>query len=1835
MHKKLYMACLASAASLYLPASALASTVGYQFTDVAGANKSIPADEIYLNAASTIKVFVSAGIERKVRLTLTDKEGATVNTFESELVGPGDRFSFEGRSYYGVQFSIPAPAEGSYTIKSEILSTSGEVSATSENALVQDVTAPNFGEFSWSMGYGGGNAPDGLPKFSRTYARIVRLHDVIDEVSGFKSGRFESYYASGSKSGELYSSKSLEYLPELNQVVYGSGTGSDAAALIPGVINTKLRLNYILEDKAGNISTAEMFFYANSACNLPPELVAVKDPTFSGAYLNEPVFQGYRPVTSVGPTPINVNPISAVYRTPIEAWHESPGGAISGSKTFSIQSQGNVHQDDKYVYVEVSGPVNEAGLITAPNARWTNESTWKCQNFALPKPEFSADTLPPQPISLIPHIKDYGWAPEQSWGYRGDAPRDTVIDAFKLTTAARPYDQFVTGYGGRCDIPAGETTCIATINLPFNTSGTANHYNYTYPVQRTDQPAMLSRLTAVWEWDADTPTITELVSHDEQRKSLVFKVVEQFSGRTWNRVNFHSAGITAIDGSGREVQVSPTSTYSVGDETLVTVNYASIGEGDFELVAWAKDNYLNQTEKTLLSVTNDMTAPSIQVEVAESITSLNDITIRVADNMTAIPLVTEVRLQDGPANEDVFLNLREVGTNEYKLEYPVMFPSLQVGEEYVIAVSAADSQHNSASAQATFSFAPPQVGLDAGNSEVLIPASTHAFSRPDGTHAIVSSPMVLPDGSTIEGRYPIYATLRSDSDMPLRIADAVVEPGQTVTVYESYDFSQFGGRISLPVAAADNGLTGTANLLINTVAPDAPVLVTSIRSWQPDITFSGVDPVVPGLDRVELAASTDAKSCTLTTDRPTAMAGNLVSNPLCYFEWMSLPAEFYAVRSNPLSLVGYATSQGPLNIPYHVSVFDIDGSQHLLDSGSVSLTAVDPSGILSLSPERLNTPVERVIEYVDFKLKADDLNLCSLTVDSSLAASEAAAGRPTCLLEISESPEGLELYTGVNSQPGFRGQFLLPQPGTGTVEWNASVFTPNGTKVSLGQGSLDIPVVNPAPPTVELIAGSGSADELMHTPTSGGYLGDVTIVGRPTPVLIERLQNDEVVFSEILEPAGEYDIRNRFRLSAVDRPMWSFTDYTVRATYVELPELVAEGTYHVLAVPESHLRPYTLTDATEKLSTESLSVTVGMADPYDLEAGYNASEMGEWNVRLVNMLSLNNRPAITEFVKLDAEGKAEFDVNLSDIEGGNLRLMAEAQIISPVEGFSRVVYSARPDYITVLKGEAVESEIVARQVSGPAPLRLSAVLSLVDRQDYSALGDVIWEQREGTGTWVAVENNGRSADRLYQSFDAGTYELRARVLNRHSGAEFTTGTIAIQAFDVPKVTVSGPRNAFITDTVTLSVTGELAGSELSDASIAVEWSEDGGQTWVPGSNSYSLTRDEEDQILLYARARMASAPADNENSWVEVRNRVSFKPVKPPRVSITGPRVVEVEGPSSWSGESSAPMRDMDVTIGSRFLGPDGNPVDGDKLTYQPTDADLEAGYITITYQAWIEGFEDQSFNEIERRVRIWEYEWPNWGFYIRQTAAQAPAEVQIRVRSPSGSTRYIENLQVEWQMPEGAIEVENRFAESRAISVVEPGEYPIQAILTDDRGHRTVLTDTIVLAEPDPWIANFSFKESNDHRREPLTLTFRPDVSGGHPRDRIVDYRYLQDGVVVDAGRRYGEIVLGEGSHTVGLEVETQFGHVARAEETVVVSRNQMPSCSLNTSESMTGIRFYAVCDDPDGYISEYQWKVNGENVGIRSARISVTIRPDDPKPEIVLVGIDDAGAASEPVRW
>jgi len=58
------------------------------------------------------------------------------------------------------------------------------------------------------------------------------------------------------------------------------------------------------------------------------------------------------------------------------------------------------------------------------------------------------------------------------------------------------------------------------------------------------------------------------------------------------------------------------------------------------------------------------------------------------------------------------------------------------------------------------------------------------------------------------------------------------------------------------------------------------------------------------------------------------------------------------------------------------------------------------------------------------------------------------------------------------------------------------------------------------------------------------------------------------------------------------------------------------------------------------------------------------------------------------------------------------------------------------------------------------------------------------------------------------------------------------------------------------------------------------------------------------------------------------------------------------------------------------------------------------------------------------------------------------------------------------------------------------------------------------------------------------------------------------------------------------------------------------------------------AKCEDVDGDMQSYQWKVNGNELAARSYRLRLYKSTyDDIMPMIEVVGIDDAGDASDPV--
>ncbi|NMS37434.1 Ig-like domain-containing protein, partial [Vibrio parahaemolyticus] len=112
------------------------------------------------------------------------------------------------------------------------------------------------------------------------------------------------------------------------------------------------------------------------------------------------------------------------------------------------------------------------------------------------------------------------------------------------------------------------------------------------------------------------------------------------------------------------------------------------------------------------------------------------------------PKVTSIALVGGPADESVQLSWREESNGRFRLEYPVMFPSLAEGESYTLTVKAVDNQSNEATKAVVFNYKPREITLSGGfNGNMAIPAVPYEFTYADGKNIIETEPLTLSDGS--------------------------------------------------------------------------------------------------------------------------------------------------------------------------------------------------------------------------------------------------------------------------------------------------------------------------------------------------------------------------------------------------------------------------------------------------------------------------------------------------------------------------------------------------------------------------------------------------------------------------------------------------------------------------------------------------------------------------------------------------------------------------------------------------------------------------------------------------------------------------------------------------------------------------------------------------------------------------------------------------------------------------------------------------------------------------------------------------------------------------------
>lgn len=1831
--------------------SAHADLLEYSFTDTNGEVRTLTPSNKYANPVGPIKFALNAGVDRKVRISITDKDGKELSSATSGVLGAGDRISVDGREYYGAYLELPEAPEGEVNLVSQILSSTDDIVKTDIQPLSVDRSKPYIGELSQQNNVtskGNWDTSGELWLGSLSGSNLNSLSNTISAVASDNSGianvSVEVYDMSGNIVGKVSDAK-------YNSLTGLAGYAGIDKDLFPIDEIQVYKMVWRAIDVAGNTSEIEQSVALQSAFEVDIYPWAVSSPDSSELMAG---LEGYVPYQK-GMT-VHSNPVVALWRVPRELWAPyNPYG-------LGVISNGGVKvaEDEDYLYIRQEGPV-------PLNGRVTSFGSWGYAFSGDTHREIDVTLLPGTPVSpsrptIQYHYSDIGWAHGVRLIKSESLP--VTIDRIRYSVSPRDYDQIIRDSKGRsCIVKAGESDCYIEDTLHMEV-GTAGYFHMCCSEQRADNYyANIIVKESGWggarSSHPDIPSLRSepaysegfwndfyvpvLLEHDIAEGKLT-ALIELPANRAFQgKVDFGKVQLQSGD-----IVLNGSVIQSNRSDALRTYEFdlTKLPEGEHELVLFASNNTGSERQFDLGFYGLDQSPPVVELFGQSgrldqsSIGSLADITVKITDSRDESPRIVSINIAGGPANDNINLPPRKEG-DVFKIEYPIMFPSLSEGEGYTLTVVAEDAQGNQATETASFTYNPPLVSV-AGHPDgnINIPAVSYAFNRNDGTAVMVSEPLGLAGGQTLAGVYDLLVTLSSDTVNPINANGVIVQPGETATVM-AHDFSAHGGRISLAVSPVGNSIEeGISRVLVSTTAPNAPMVQATLHQWMPDVAISlNSQTPVQAITDTTISAAIRGDQCALTTSVDAAKAGDPILAPVCLLEWDSLPKGFSAkeVAGSELAmtnLVGRPLTTGVNTVGYSIYLFNKGSEKVLITQQEHSFDVRPASEAIKLELVPGDDDVYQGIQDLTYVIRSSSGTLaCDITGNETIAinAGKQWSDRPTCLVRWTRIPYGMS-DDGSRHNPQLRG--YMTHLGEEIIGWKASLFTPAGEEVVIYDVSSPLNVLAPPPIEVDLPDQPNRLNENTYAVSSqGGFVGNTTIRAVASDIKIRAMLDTQIVRNDEVMGYGQaLQIQNPINANAAT--LWSVTPYTLETSYTRMANLATKTDISLLAVPADSIQPVLMYSEYDAIDTEEYQVSVRISDVYQRNEAYSITKHGDWDIRLLQSMDDGSLEPITDWEPVNGEGVMTAAVDISDMTNQQMIIYAEARVRSPVPEYSSIRRSTGSLSLFVLSGSPLDAEISTVKLQGLAPLRASFIAKTVEHWANRSMGDVTWEISSDNGATWEEQEPGRLPQRLSHVFQAGNYLVRAHIQNRHSGAMSVTPTVEVSAFEVPKARMSGPTNVFVGDEGVYTIT-DPEGEPFNPDGYVIEWTEDRGNTWQQGGPVYSLTRETPERIQLQARIRYETAP-EHRQAYRNVRSAVSFRDIRPPRVQIIGPRRSEVGVEATWTANLRLPYPGMSHEIQGFFTLPDGQRVDAHEVLYTPTQEDFAREKSTLLFESWIDGYQDKGAHSItEYRLTFWSYDWPDWQFNVRANAIYAPADITVNLRN-LGLFKRFEELKVEWDLPQSdALEVTRDNSDmSRSFTISEPGVYTVAAHVSDARGHYSFVEVDIELLEPEAWGVDLTWTGDNQYNRAPLKVLVRPTYYGGHPRDRINSKQYVINGEVVSESGDYGRAVLGAGTHEVIMNLGTMMGRTVQGRTQVTVEKNRPPVCEISVQEGRTNWRADASCSDEDGRMSTYKWWVNGELQSISSRAISIAQwRYPEGEPIITLVGVDDSGDESAPV--
>ena len=1500
------------------------------------------------------------------------------------------------------------------------------------------------------------------------------------------------------------------------------------------------------------------------------------------------------------------------------------------------------------MFLQSSGG-NVVGVVTSKTLTNSLANTYRHIN--------SSYSEAPQAIAIWAYVAGLGtWIDEEHNMSLDDAGgSQDSITRIRARVAPRPYTQVVEPLN--CSVNPGETTCVKVVSLEYPGEGIGRHTD-SYSVRSADGTLTNGNIETDWRYDGSPAAVSfDENWHKVQENEIAIRAIDKYTNSMAIGAKVHRMQLILKDG-GSEIALDPirTSVSAVNTTENPSANvhdliysYEGVESGRYDVFLEVDDgfihangNSLNQQRvevDKLFLLDAEKPVINIVMEDASSVPTLESISVEVLDNLDVIQ-VNNIQLKGGPEQIDLPIGFREIdGHNQFKMTgYPVIRPS---SVPYTVTVEAQDESGNLTTQTASFVFNPEIVPLSSKEPEIKLPAVTHLFPRKNGTQAIYSDPVSSPDGQVANGVYEVYVKVDDSAQVGLSINGVSVSAGDWVELSGAYDFSLTDGRINMPMLAMEDGVQGTTSLQFVTSAPYSPIFEVDVSTWAAEAVMdSELWEFRQAFDPVLIRAAAGGTTyCKITSNEFSAKSSDTIAGPECLLEWDSFPAgveEITHISEGGVriaALGGDALELGTQTASYTLYLYDNQGAKVVVGSGDLNYEVVSAEGAVAYGPEN-DTSIMRVIEELRFTLEQTHGDTCRLTIHPEASKRDAAmkqvgVASRLCLLEWTNLPSGLYQQAFFDT-PELRGH--LQDIGDYTVGWDVSLFTSNGTKVLLAREEATIEATDPPAPTIDLMDATMMTESIIEAPTTGGYMGDLLVESASAKIDLTIERNEELVESETHSPRWGETSKLYRHVNADIRNVWDEVDYSVTAAYTEVPEIQAVSTFRAVVTPPEHITPIVEVENNTVVDSELLPISARIGSNYDPDMPYDESKMGVWRVRLMNQLSYNNLVPLTDFVDM-SNGMASFDLDISNVEGSRLKLVAEAVLESPIPGYSRTATSSRAVYLTILRGNAIDADVEARTLSGQAPFHGVFQLALKDRLDSRATGAVIWEtSSDGGVTWEQYVPDERRKYQYVRVFELGEYKVRAKVTNANSGVESYTEAVDVVAYNVPQIEIAGPQTILVGSTGTYSATVTLNGEEVSPEDVIVEWSEDGGQTYPHTGWDVSFTREMNDRFPLWARVRALEAPEDDHYAYETAKTAVTFREVRPPRAYVTGPRTIETGKTYEFAVDLQMPYRGMEAEVDGFFTMPDGSTVSGTTASYTPTEEDMMLSSVDFLYTAWIVGYRDQGGEDTHtHRAKVWQYVWPEFGLNVRTSADVAPAQFIAKVRTVAFNGNLDEPV-YGWDIPAGAI-IEDDREEAKVFTVTEPGNYTLGVTITDARGNEAYEEFNITIGEAEPYEIELQLSGSNEYDRAPLDVLIRPYVFGGHPRDRIEERLYLLNGEPLEGSGSYGRATLPAGDHTLELQITSQMGHVVKGSASYSVAENQLPTCEITYRDSFGAWKVQAVCNDVDGSVRQHIWHIDGEKVGISTSRIIINQDNYEAMPVISVKGIDDAGGESPTV--